>query len=591
LSGQAGRRDGALTYDPAMTERAPSSAAAAQILARLAAEAWDGSMAAFPLYATSLGDRRHLTQLSANDAGAEEREAARVRDLIDRTTAVAADDLTPPDRVTRLALLDTLAYELGLAESGIASWTVDPLDGPQVQFLNVEAYQPLDTPADGRAAVERWQAMGPWVDRHVAGIRAGITDGRVTPRALVDKVIEELDDLLARPIESWPLAAPAWVDRPDWPADDRRAFADDLTAAVRDSIQPAFARQRVFLADELRERARSNDEPGLCHVPGGDAAYARLIRAHTSLDLAADEIHEIGLAEVARIDAEFEDVGGRVLGAPDRSATLDRLRTDPALHFSSSAEVQATAEAALARANEAIPRWFGRLPVAPCEVVVMGAHESKHSTIAYYRQPAADGSRPGQYFLNTSLPETRPRYEAETLAFHESVPGHHLQIAIAQELDGLPAFRRFAGPTAFIEGWGLYIERLASDMGLYSGELDRFGILSFDAWRACRLVVDTGMHAMGWSRDRAIAFMVEHTALAENNIVNEVDRYIAIPAQALAYKLGQLEFLRLRAMATETLGDGFDIREFHDAVLGEGAVGLQTLSGMVDGWIAARRRS
>jgi uncharacterized protein (DUF885 family) len=359
---------------------------------------------------------------------------------------------------------------------------------------------------------------------------------------------------------------------------------------VRDSIQPAFARQRKFLADELRERARSNDEPGLCHVPGGDAAYARLIRAHTSLDLAADDIHEIGLSEVARIDAEFEDVGGRVLGARDRSATLDRLRTDPALHFSSSAEVQATAEAALARANEAIPRWFGRLPVAPCEVVVMGDHESKHSTIAYYRQPAADGSRPGQYYLNTSLPESRPRYEAETLAFHESVPGHHLQIAIAQELDGLPAFRRFAGPTAFIEGWGLYIERLASDMGLYSGELDRFGILSFDAWRACRLVVDTGMHAMGWSRDRAIAFMVEHTALAENNIVNEVDRYIAIPAQALAYKLGQLEFLRLRVMATETLGDGFDIREFHDAVLGEGAVGLQTLSGMVDEWIAARRR-
>jgi uncharacterized protein (DUF885 family) len=571
-----------------MTETAPSPAA--QTLAGLAAEAWDGSMAAFPLYATSLGDRRYLTQLTPNDAGAEDREAARVRDLVAKTTAVAADELTPADRVTRLALLDTLAYELGLAESGIASWTVDPLDGPQVQFFNVEAYQPLDTPADGRAAIERWRAMGPWVDRHVVGIRAGIGDGRVTPRALVDKVIEELDDLLARPIESWPLAAPAGVDRPGWPADDRRAFADDLIAAVRDSIQPAFARQREFLAEELRARARSNDEPGLCHVPGGEAAYARLIRAHTSLDLTADEIHAIGLGEVARIDAEFEELGGRVLGAPDRAATLDRLRTDPALHFASSAEVQATAEAALARANEAIPRWFCRLPVAPCEVVVMGDHESKHSTIAYYRQPAADGSRPGQYYLNTSLPETRPRYEAETLAFHESVPGHHLQIAIAQELDGLPAFRRFAGPTAFIEGWGLYIERLASEMGLYSGELDRFGILSFDAWRACRLVVDTGMHAMGWSRDRAIAFMVEHTALAENNIVNEVDRYIAIPAQALAYKLGQLEFLRHRAKATEALGDRFDIRDFHDAVLGEGAVGLQTLSGMVDGWIAARRR-
>ena len=569
-----------------MTE--PTEAPTAGALGDLAAEAWDGSMAEFPLYATSLGDRRYLTQLTPNDAGAEVRNEAGLRDLIARATALGADELTPADRVTRLALLDNLAYELGLAESGIASWTVDPLDGPQVQFLNVESYQPFDTPADGRAAVERWQAMGPWVDRHVAGVRAGLADGRVAPRALVDKVIEELDDLLARPIESWPLATPAGVDHPDWPAADQRAFADGLMTAVRESIQPAFARQRAFLADELRARARSNDAPGLCHVPDGEAAYAGLIRAHTSLDLCADEIHAIGLGEVARIDAEFAELGGRVLGTPSRSATLDRLRTDPALHFATSAEVQATAEAALARANDAIPRWFGRLPVAPCEVVVMGEHESKHSTIAYYRQPAADGSRPGQYYLNTSLPETRPRCEAETLAFHESVPGHHLQIAIAQELDGLPAFRRFAGPTAFIEGWGLYIERLAAEMGLYSGELDRFGILSYDAWRACRLVVDTGMHALGWSRDRAIAYMVEHTALAENNIVNEVDRYTAIPAQALAYKLGQLEFLRLRAKATEALGEQFDIRDFHDAVLGEGAVGLQTLSGMVDDWIAAR---
>jgi uncharacterized protein (DUF885 family) len=560
-----------------------------RVLADLAAEAWDGHMAAYPLYASALGDRRYLTQLSPNDAAAEDRESDRLRDLLVRTTALAEDGLTPADRVTRRALLDNLAHELGLAESHIASWTVDPLDGPQVQFLNVESYQPIDTPADGGAAAERWRAMGPWVDRHVDGLRAGLVDGRVAPRSLVVKVIEELDDLLARPVESWPLAAPAAVDRPDWSVGDRVAFTDDLLAAIRESIRPAFARQRAFLADELLGRARSNDQPGLCHIPDGDAAYARLVRAHTSLELEPDAIHAIGLAEVARIDAEFEELGRSVLGAPSRSATLDRLRTDAALHFATAAEVEATAEAALARANDAIPRWFGRLPAAPCEVVVMGEHESKHSTIAYYRQPAADGSRPGRYYLNTSLPETRPRYEAEALAFHESVPGHHLQIAIAQELGALPAFRRFDGPTAFIEGWGLYVERLAAEMGLYSGDLDRFGILSFDAWRACRLVVDTGLHALGWSRDRAIAFMVEHSALAENNIVNEVDRYIAIPGQALAYKLGQLEFLRLRAMAAETLGNRFDIRAFHDAVLGEGAVGLQTLGAMVEAWLEAER--
>jgi uncharacterized protein (DUF885 family) len=219
----------------------------------------------------------------------------------------------------------------------------------------------------------------------------------------------------------------------------------------------------------------------------------------------------------------------------------------------------------------------------------MGEHEAKYSTIAYYRSPAADGSRPGSYYINTSAPETRPRYEAETLAFHEAVPGHHLQIAIAQELDGLPAFRRLGGPTAYIEGWGLYSERLSADMGLLSGDLDRFGIASFDAWRACRLVVDTGLHALGWSRDQAIRFMVEHTALAENNIANEVDRYLAMPAQALAYKLGQREILRLRDMARAALGERFDIRGFHDAVLGQGAVGLGTLGKAVDAWVAAAR--
>jgi uncharacterized protein (DUF885 family) len=241
----------------------------------------------------------------------------------------------------------------------------------------------------------------------------------------------------------------------------------------------------------------------------------------------------------------------------------------------------------LARARRAIPRYFGRRPEAECEVVRIEAHEEKHSTIAYYRPPAADGSRPGRYYVNTSAPETRPRYEAEVLAYHESIPGHHLQIAIAQELSGLPAFRKHLGVTAFTEGWGLYTERLADEMGLYTADLDRIGVLSYDAWRACRLVVDTGMHAKGWTRRQAIDFMLANTALAENNIVNEVDRYIAWPGQALAYKVGQLEIRRLRADAEKRLGSRFDLRAFHDVVLGSGAVSLQTLRRLVEQFIGA----
>ena len=571
----------------------PSSGAptvdASTALADLAAEAWEQVIAAQPVYATAIGDRRFDDRLRANDPGAIDRETAELAALAARADAIDPAGLSAGDRVTRSALIDFIAYERDLVESGMEAWSVDPLDGPQVGFLNIPSFQPVHTTDEAAALLGRWRAMAPSIDNLIATTRSSLDRGLVAPQPLVRSVVDELDDLLARPDADWPLLEPGAEDRPDWPAGESTRFAADLAATVRDAIRPAYERYRAFLVDEIGPRAASADRPGLGSLPGGDDIYRRLVRAHTTLDLKPDAIHQIGLDETTRIDGEFEALGAQLLGTSDRAEVLERLRSDPSLHFSTPAEVFGVAEASLARANEEIPGWFGRLPKAPCVVVEMAEHEAKHSTIAYYRQPAADGSRPGSYYINTSEPETRPRYEAEVLAFHEAVPGHHLQIAIAQELEGLPAFRRLAGPTAYVEGWGLYTERLSAEMGLFSGEMDRFGILSFDAWRACRLVVDTGLHAMGWSRDRAIGFMVEHTALAENNIANEVDRYLAMPGQALAYKLGQREILRLRDAARTALGDRFDIRGFHDVVLGQGAIGLPTLGGVVEAWIAERR--
>jgi uncharacterized protein (DUF885 family) len=558
-------------------------------LADLAAEAWEQVIAGQPVYATALGDRRFDDRLRANDPGALDREAAQLAELSARAEAIDAAALPADDRVTRSALIEFLGYERDLVESGMEAWTVDPLDGPQVGFLNIPSFQPVKTTDEADALLARWRAMAPSIDNLVITTRASLDRSLVAPQSLVRSVVAELDDLLARPDADWPLVEPAGEERPDWPAETTARFGDDLAATIRQAIRPAFERYRTFLVEEVGPRATADERPGLGSLPGGDEIYRRLIRAHTTLDLEPEAIHRIGLEETVRIDAEFEALGGHLLVTTDRAAVLARLRSDPALHFSTPAEVFAVAEASLARANAAIPAWFGRLPAAPCVVVEMAEHEAKFSTIAYYRPPAADGSRPGSYYINTTEPATRPRYEAEVLAFHEAVPGHHLQIAIAQELEGLPAFRRLAGPTAYVEGWGLYSERLSAEMGLLSGDMDRFGILSFDAWRACRLVVDTGLHAMGWSRDRAIGFMVEHTALAENNIVNEVDRYLAMPGQALAYKLGQREILRLRETARTALGDRFDIRAFHDAVLGQGAVGLPTLKAIVEAWIAERR--
>jgi len=562
---------------------APTSAGTASAeLARLADEAWDGALAANPIGATSIGDRRFDDRLEDISPGAVAAERRRLADLLERIRSVPDDALDGRDAVTREALLAFVRMDLDVREADLGRWAVDPLEGPQVLFLNVASFQPLETPDDGDRLLARWAAMDGFIEQRASDVREAAADGFVSAEAPLRKVIDELDDLLGDSAGSAALLGPTSAPRPAWSPAERTRFDAALATVVEERILPAFTRYRRALVDEILPRARRNDRPGLSHVPGGVRAYERLIRAHTSLERSPEEIHRIGLAEIERIDGELETRAGRVLDTRSRAEAVERLRGDPSLQFTMREEVLAAAQAALDRAQAAIPDWFGILPSARCEVVEMEAHESKHSTIAYYLQPAEDGSRPGRYYLNTSAPTTRPRYEAEALAFHESVPGHHLQLAIAQELRGLPAFRRHAGTTAYFEGWGLYTERLSDEMGLYSGDLDRIGIASFDGWRASRLVVDTGIHALGWSRDRAIAFMLDHTALAPDNIANEVDRYITWPGQALAYKLGQLEILRLRAGARERLGGRFDIRAFHDAVLSQGALPLTTLATVVE---------
>jgi uncharacterized protein (DUF885 family) len=540
-------------------------------LDQLAADYWDAWLAQHPTFATAIGDRRFDDRLEDNSPAG--RDAWRTQlDSFERRLAEIGDD-----SVTAAALTESMVADRGHLAADLEAFNVDPMDGPQVDLLNIPSYQPIRSAEEADALLARWRDMPRYLDQAGENLRRGAAEGRIGVAALCTKVIDELDELLARPDTDWPLLDPAT----EWP--DLR---EGLLAVIGEEIRPAFERYRAVIADEIAPKARSNDRPGLMHLPGGAEAYRLLVRAHTSLALSPEEIHEIGLREIRRIDAEFTELGAKLLGTNGLQPTLTALREDPALHFETREEIKQVAEASLARASAAIGEWFGRLPKARCEVVAMPAHEEKHSTIAYYRDPAADGSRPGQYFVNTYAPETRPRYEAETLAFHESVPGHHLQIAIAQELDGLPAFRRFNGTTAFIEGWGLYTERLSQEMGLLSNDVAGFGVLSFDAWRALRLVVDTGMHALGWSRQRAIDFMVEHSALGENNVANEVDRYIAYAGQALAYKLGQLEILALRSEARERQRDRFDIRRFHDAVLSEGALPLPVLRQVVENELA-----
>jgi len=572
-----------------MTLPGPSGAAPSAELAKLCDEYWQGHLAANPTSATSLGDKRYDDRLGDNTPAGIAADERRLNAALAKARGFDSARLSASDQLTRSALITEIEGQLAGIGCHFEEWLVDPLNGPQVEFMNLPDYTRIETPQDGANFVKRCQAMGRSLDAHVANLEAGLAKGKTASHNAVLKVIDQVKGLLELPAESLAVWKPATVERKGWSAAARQSFATDLRAAIDTGLLPALKRYRELLETRVLPAARPAEKAGLAALPDGIECYERMILVHTSLPMSADEIHRLGLAQVAQFRRDLAELGQKVFGTSDIVAIQKRLRGDASMQFATAAEVEAKAREALRRANAVMPKWFGKVqPRAACEVKVMGMHEAPFSTIAYYRQPSADGKRPGYYMINTWKPETRPRYEAEALAFHEAIPGHHLQIAVAQEIKGLPEFRKHQGVTAYVEGWALYTERLSAEMGLYTGDLDRIGMLSYDAWRACRLVVDTGLHAMGWTRQQAIDYMIENSCLAENNIVNEVDRYLTWPGQALAYKLGQLEILRLRDEARAKLGERFDIKAFHDVVLGNGAVALPVLREQVRGWIAER---
>jgi uncharacterized protein (DUF885 family) len=402
----------------------------------------------------------------------------------------------------------------------------------------------------------------------------------------VRQAIEQLEGHLATDPAHHRLQPPSLPD-----SVDARQTRARIAAIITETARPAMQRLHGVLRDELLPGARPDDRVGIGCVPGGAEGYLAAVARHTTTTLTPEEIHAIGLAELEGLREEWAQVGGRALGESDPARILHRLREDPSLRFDSTAAIVAVVAGALERAEAIRDEWFPSFAIPPCVIEEIDPLEAGNSTLAYYRPPAAGGARPGAHCVLTAEPEKRFVYEYEALAFHESTPGHHLQVASAQTLERLPDFRRYldAEVCAYVEGWGLYSERLADEMGLYSSDVFRLGMLSFDALRACRLVVDTGMHHVGWSRDQAIDFMWSHTATTRSNVVNEIDRYIGWPGQALAYMIGRREIQRLREEAEDALGPAFDVRGFHGAVLGEGAVPLGVLGELVHRWVSQQR--
>jgi len=546
----------------------------------LADEYWESVLAAFPTYATLLGDRRFDDRLEDVSGPAETALGATWADQLARLDELDVASLDDTDRVTAALLQAELARGVEGVELRLAELASDQMEGVHANLLMTMPQISAPTPSSAEALVERYRQVGTLLDQAAVRFRDGLAAGRTPARLAIERSLNQVDGYLALDPADDPFVT--FAGPPDW--EGETAWRALLGSVAEEVVRPAFLRYRAVLADELLPVARPDDKAGLLWLgDDGAALYQALVRQHTTLDdLPAEEIHRLGLASVERLTDEYAEVGSRLFGTRDQAEIFAQLQADPALRYGSADEIMAHVRRCVDGAWARIPEWFGRLPESPCDVVPVPDYLAADAPTAYYFPPAADGSRPGAYCVNLHEPTRRGRFETASVAYHEGIPGHHLQLTIATELTGVPSFQRLSlGNTAFAEGWALYTERLADEMGLYQDDIDRVGLLAGDSWRSCRLVVDTGLHALGWSREHAVEYLMANVPASEHHIRSEVDRYVAMPAQALSYKVGQLEIQRLRADVEARSNGGFDIKAFHDTVLGSGTVSLPVLRDLV----------
>ncbi len=570
-----------------------AQAAPSTELAALLKDYDDAHLKLYPTDALWRGDTRFLDKyedtLTPEFLVEARKENADFRARLARINARGLDE---EDRLSRKIFAWQLDDEARSLAPGIAErFQMLPLEqfgGAQVYFATEMEWRgrfPFNTTAQYAQAMSRMKGFAHWMDTAIARMRDGMRTGVTLPRAVVVRVIPQAEEQADKPVDDSVFTGPV-KNMPDTiKGDDRARIAEEYRETVASVVIPAYRRLADFLKNEYLAKAR--DSVGLSAMPGGHEMYLYLVRHHTTEDTSPEDFHRIGLAEVARIKAEMERVKDKIGFKGDLPAFRAYLRNDPKFKFKSRDEMMAAYQDVKAKIAGALPRVFDHLPRTPFEIEFFDDFQAPAQAAANYEPASADGSRPGIFNINGYDLPSRPTYTTEVLSLHESMPGHHLQMMLAQENTSLPAFRRFNGPNAFIEGWGLYTEQLGKTLGLYTDPYQEFGFLSFDMWRACRLVVDAGMHNGQMTRQQAIQFMLDNTSLTRTDVEAEIDRYIAYPGQALAYKAGQLDLLRLRDRAKAALGPKFDIRAFHDAVLLDGPMPLSILDAKIGRWIAA----
>jgi uncharacterized protein (DUF885 family) len=459
---------------------------------------------------------------------------------------------------------------------------VNQMGGLHLELPDLVTLTPFNAIADYDNYLARLRQIPHAFDQLTANMRQGLSDGLMPPRYLLEKVATEADDIASKIGESSPFATPVKEFPSNVPAFDQKRLRDAVLAAIADQVVPAYQRFAAYVRNEYAPHGRT--DPGVWSLPDGAARYRFAIRRMTTTDMTPEAIHALGLKQIDEIETEML-ADAYKLGFKDLASLNDHIKNDRGFYATSGQQVLDLYTKYARGMETELPKLFGHLPKSKLTVIPMEASRSKNAVPADYTDGAADGSRPGHINVNEYDPEHRLVLNVEAIAYHEGIPGHHLQLSLAQEMEALPEFRRHAGYTAFVEGWALYAERLGKEVGHYQDPYSDYGRLENEMWRAIRLVIDTGVHEKHWSRDQMVAYFHRYTAMDEPNIQSEVDRYIAWPGQALAYKLGQLEILKLRDETRQKLGDKFDIRSFHDEVLGHGALPLDILDSEVSAWI------
>jgi len=548
---------------------------------------WEDNLAHSPEFASTLGDKRYNDQISDYSVKAYNESLEREQNFLMRLATIDTTGLSDQEKISRDLLLRQFADDQEAAEFKEWEMPVSQIDGIQTTYPELVSQLSFTTVKDYDDWIARLHLIPHAFEQVTANMAIGVEDHRVPPKYLLEKVLDQVNQLANQKPEDSPFAQPL----KSFPASirplDQERIKKQMLDAIAQEVLPAYLRFARFLQVSYIPAGRT--DAGIWALPDGAKYYKFLIHRSTTTDLTPEQIHQIGLDEVKRDEAEMLAIAQK-LGFKDLPTFRASLNANPKLKAASGDAVLAAYKSYVGPMEAKLPQLFGRLPKAKLEVVPVPDYLEKTMYPAYYEDGAPDGSRPGRLRVNEYNATDRNLYAIEAIAYHEGVPGHHLQISIAQELTGIPTFRKYEGYTAFVEGWGLYSERLGKEVGFYQDPYSDYGRLQADMWRAIRLVVDTGVHSQHWTRDQVVQYFHDHSAIEETTIQTETDRYIGWPGQALAYKIGQLKILELRERAKKALGDKFDLRAFHDEVLDAGALPLDVLSDRIDAWIAAQKK-